>query len=229
VLYAEEVTRYDEGLPQFIPEFVMAQLESDRALALLPSPTVRHLVILLMETGMRGGDAGELAYNPMIEDSVGWPCLRFANRKVRDEQLIPLSARAETIRFNRPTCSTAARRFTMAFPGIAATSRRQGLRHGTCPASSVDGRNARRARFAGQRARARSTSFVTPGDPAHQRRRPPTRHPTASATPASHDRGTPRSTTTPSVTPRPVLPSTRQHRRRGLATTTTPSPPTPNG
>jgi len=99
VLYAEEVTRVDEGLPQFIPEFVMAQLESDRAIALLPSPTARHLVVLLMETGMRGGDAAELAYNPMIEDSVGWPCLRFANSKVRDEQLIPLSARAaETIR-----------------------------------------------------------------------------------------------------------------------------------
>jgi hypothetical protein len=30
----------------------------------------------------------------MIEDSVGWPCLRFANTKVGTEQLIPLSAKA---------------------------------------------------------------------------------------------------------------------------------------
>jgi len=56
-------------------------------------------VILLMETGIRGGDACVLAFNPMIEDSAGWPCLRFDNAKVQTEQLIPLSAKAaDTIR-----------------------------------------------------------------------------------------------------------------------------------
>ena len=30
----------------------------------------------------------------MVDDSVGWPCLRFDNPKVRTEQLIPLSAKA---------------------------------------------------------------------------------------------------------------------------------------
>ncbi len=33
-------------------------------------------------------------FNPIIEDSVGWPCLRFANTKGRAEQLIPLSEKA---------------------------------------------------------------------------------------------------------------------------------------
>ena len=72
----------------------MNQLESEANLARLTNPTVRHLVVLLMETGMRGGDACGLAFNPIIEDSVGWPCLRFANAKGRTEQLIPLSAKA---------------------------------------------------------------------------------------------------------------------------------------
>ena len=35
----------------------MNQLESDANLARLRNPTVRHLVVLLMETGLRGGDA----------------------------------------------------------------------------------------------------------------------------------------------------------------------------
>jgi len=99
VIYEEEVSRPADALPRFIPEFVMAQLESEENLARIPNPTARHLVIVLMETGMRGGDACELAFNPIVEDSVGWPCLRFANSKVSTEQLIPLSAKAaETIR-----------------------------------------------------------------------------------------------------------------------------------
>ena len=67
-------------MPQFIPEYVMNQLESEENLAKLPSPpTVRNLVVLLIETGLRGGDACVLPFNPIITDSVGWPCLRFDN------------------------------------------------------------------------------------------------------------------------------------------------------
>ena len=99
VIYEEEVTRPADELPKFIPEFVMAQLEDPANLTQIANPTVRHLVIVLMETGMRGGDASALEFNPIINDSTGWPCLRFANSKVATEQLIPLSARAaDTIR-----------------------------------------------------------------------------------------------------------------------------------
>jgi len=94
VIYEEEVSRPADHLPRFIPEFVMNQLESDHNLARLRNPTVRHLVVLLMETGLRGGDACALPFNPIIEDSVGWPCLRFDDAKVKTEQLIPLSEKA---------------------------------------------------------------------------------------------------------------------------------------
>lgn len=91
--------RLDEPLPRFVPEFVMAQLESPAHLARLDDPTIRHLLIVLIETGLRITDACRLPFNPVIDDSVGWPCLRFYNAKMRAEQLIPLSARAsETIR-----------------------------------------------------------------------------------------------------------------------------------
>jgi integrase len=99
MIYEEEVTRPADELPKFIPEFVMAQLEDPANLALLPCVSARHMVVLLMETGMRGGDASVLEFNPIINDSTGWPCLRFANSKVAIEQLIPLSAKAaDTIR-----------------------------------------------------------------------------------------------------------------------------------
>ena len=99
VIYEEEVSRPADQLPKFISEFVMAQLESEANLARIDNPSVRHLIIVLIETGIRGGDATSLPFNPIITDSTGWPCLRFDNVKVGIEQLIPLSAKAaDTIR-----------------------------------------------------------------------------------------------------------------------------------
>ena len=72
----------------------MAQLESGQALAKIPYTTTRHLVVVVIETGLRGGDACNLPFNPVLADSSGWPCLRFEAVKVRAEQLIPLSAKA---------------------------------------------------------------------------------------------------------------------------------------
>ena len=94
VIYAEELPYHHDQVARFIPEFVMAQLESPAALDQLPFTTTRNLVVVLIETGLRGGDACGLAFSPTLEDSAGWPCLRFEAVKVRAEQLIPLSAKA---------------------------------------------------------------------------------------------------------------------------------------
>ena len=93
-LYADDLPKRPKGLPRFVPEDQMAQLESEEALAKLPDPTTRHLVIVLIETGLRSGDACRLRVDCLVADSVGWPCLQFFNTKVAAEQLIPLSARA---------------------------------------------------------------------------------------------------------------------------------------
>jgi integrase len=94
VIYVEELPHHHDQVARFIPEFVMTQLESDAALARLPFTTTRNLVVVLIETGLRGGDACTLPFSPTLDDSAGWPCLRFEAVKVRAEQLIPLSARA---------------------------------------------------------------------------------------------------------------------------------------
>ena len=97
VIYEEELPDRGDEMPRFVPEFVMAQLESEANLARLLPITTRHLVVLIIETGLRIGDACTLAFNPVIEDSSGWPCLSFHNLKVRADQLIPLSAKAADV------------------------------------------------------------------------------------------------------------------------------------
>jgi site-specific recombinase XerD len=93
-IYVEELPFHHDQIARFIPEFVMAQLESGQALAKIPHTTTRHLIVVLIETGLRGGDACNLSSDPVLTDSSGWPCLRFEAIKVRSEQLIPLSAKA---------------------------------------------------------------------------------------------------------------------------------------
>jgi integrase len=94
VIYHDDLPRRPAGLPRFVAEDVMAQLESETALARLPDPTTRHLMVVLIETGLRAGDACRLGVDCLVPDSVGWPCLRFTNTKVCAEQLIPLTAKA---------------------------------------------------------------------------------------------------------------------------------------
>lgn len=93
VLYADEVRSPRGSLPRFIPEFVMAQLESEANLTQL-RPSHRDLLVLLSETGLRSEDGCSLPFNPVVTDSAGWPCLRFHSRKMRSEHLLPLSPSA---------------------------------------------------------------------------------------------------------------------------------------
>ncbi|MBW3579080.1 MAG: site-specific integrase [Actinobacteria bacterium] len=98
-VYLDELPPRPRELPRFIDEFVMTQLEDPDNLALLPDDTTRNLLVVIIETGLRITDACRLPFNPIIDDSVGWPCLRYMNTKMRAEQLVPLSAAAaEAIR-----------------------------------------------------------------------------------------------------------------------------------
>ncbi len=66
---------------------------------MLPDATTRALVTVIMETSLRANDACSLPFNPIIDHSARWPCLRYLNTKMATEQLVPLSAAAaEAIR-----------------------------------------------------------------------------------------------------------------------------------
>jgi integrase len=94
VVYREDLPRREPAVPRFIDEAAMAQLESDNALAQLPDTSTRHLVVVLIETGLRLGDACLLDFDCVMVDSASWPCLRYHNSKVTTECLMPLSALA---------------------------------------------------------------------------------------------------------------------------------------
>jgi len=93
VVYHDEVRARCSYVPRFLPEVVMAQVESDANLSRL-RPDYRHLVVVLTETGLRSGDALALPFDPVVADSSGWPCLRFYAHKTRTENVVPLSERA---------------------------------------------------------------------------------------------------------------------------------------
>jgi integrase len=96
VIYHDEVgSRRRPSVPRFIPEFVMAQLESEANLDQL-LPHYRHLVVVITETGLRAGDACSLSTDALVADTAGWPCLRFEAHKMRAEQIVPLSDKAVT-------------------------------------------------------------------------------------------------------------------------------------
>jgi integrase len=93
-IYSDDLPSRPRPLPRYISEAVMAQLESPEHLDQLPDHTTRALVVVLIETGLRANDACQLAFDALVPDSGGGPCLRFLNAKMGAEQLVPLSAKA---------------------------------------------------------------------------------------------------------------------------------------
>ncbi|MGH3401712.1 MAG: tyrosine-type recombinase/integrase [Streptosporangiaceae bacterium] len=106
VIYLDELFSRKRPLPRFLPEPVMARLESDASLARLAVP-YRNLVVLITETGLRAGDACTLPSDALITDSSDWPCLRVHVSKMRAEHLLPRSTRAaDAVRAQRAQLAT---------------------------------------------------------------------------------------------------------------------------
>ncbi|HUR18633.1 MAG TPA: tyrosine-type recombinase/integrase [Acidimicrobiales bacterium] len=100
----------------------MAQLENDDNLAVL-DPSARHLIVVVMETGLRANDACQLPFNPLLEDRAGWPCLRSHSRKVNNDQVVPLPGRAPVaIRDQQAVVSAALPTSPWLFPGPTSTT-----------------------------------------------------------------------------------------------------------
>ena len=93
-IYNDDLPGRPRPLPRYISEAVMAQVELPENLDQLPDHTTRALVVVLIETGLRANDACQLAFDALVADSGGGPCLRFVNAKMGAEQLVPLSAKA---------------------------------------------------------------------------------------------------------------------------------------
>ena len=90
-----ELPRQVESKPRFISEFVMAQLESERALNEIRRPDMRTAIEIIMSVGMRMGHTLQLRYQCLVElpRQSGPPAfaVEFWDSKARKWQLLPIA------------------------------------------------------------------------------------------------------------------------------------------
>lgn len=94
-LYDEDFPKRTPLAPRGIAEFVMVQLESPGNLDKLTDPRWRLLIPLLMETGLRITDALHLGQDCIVRDHQNAPYLRYYNRKMKREALVPITEQLE--------------------------------------------------------------------------------------------------------------------------------------
>ena len=89
--YTEDAPARSTLPPRALSAIVMAQLEDAANLDKLTDPRWRLLFPLLMETGLRINDALHLAQDCVTFDRHQAPYLRYYNRKMKREALVPIS------------------------------------------------------------------------------------------------------------------------------------------
>ncbi|MZG15935.1 tyrosine-type recombinase/integrase [Streptomyces sp. SID5914] len=93
--YPEDLGKTPSRLPRALAEHVMAQLEQSANLDRWTTPDARLLTVILMGCGLRVGDACQLAFDCIVRDGQGAPYLRYANRKMKREALVPIDETLE--------------------------------------------------------------------------------------------------------------------------------------
>lgn len=90
-IYSDDIPATTALLPRGLSEYVLAQLEAPHNLDKLTDPRWRLMFPLLMESGLRSNDALHLGQDCLIRDGDGAPYLRYLNRKMKREALVPIS------------------------------------------------------------------------------------------------------------------------------------------
>ena len=88
--YRGEVPVTTKPLPRAIDEYVMRQIEDPQNIARLPNPTTRHVVTVLIKTGLRTIDATRLPFDPVRFDAAGAPVLLYYNHKLKRDAARPI-------------------------------------------------------------------------------------------------------------------------------------------
>ena len=89
-LHPEDFPRKTAMGSRFLSEFVMAQLEDEANLARMPQGHYELITRVIIGTGLRQGDARQLAFDCLIRDPVGAPYLRYTNHKMKREAVVPI-------------------------------------------------------------------------------------------------------------------------------------------
>ena len=73
----------------------MAQVEQPANLDRWHNPEGRLLTLILMRCGLRVGDATKIGLDCVVRDADGAPYLRYSNRKMKREALVPIDEELE--------------------------------------------------------------------------------------------------------------------------------------
>ncbi|WP_414945564.1 tyrosine-type recombinase/integrase [Amycolatopsis sp. cmx-11-32] len=93
--YPDDFPKPEKRLPRGLAEHIMAQVERSANLDRWHNPESRLLTVLLMRCGLRVGDASRIAFDCVVRDGDGAPYLRYTNRKMKREALVPIDEEVE--------------------------------------------------------------------------------------------------------------------------------------
>ncbi len=93
--YPDDFPKPDKRLPRGLAEHIMAQVEQPANLDQWSSSGSRLLTVVLMRCGLRVGDATKIAFDCVVRDGDGAPYLRYVNRKMKREALVPIDEEVE--------------------------------------------------------------------------------------------------------------------------------------
>jgi integrase len=91
MIFREDYPRKPARLPRALAEHIMAQVEDPANLRRCADPAVRLVTVILIQCGLRSGDALKLPREGCIaRDPDGAPYLRYYNHKMKREALVPV-------------------------------------------------------------------------------------------------------------------------------------------
>lgn len=93
--YPDDYPKPEKRLPRGLAEHIMAQVEQPVNLDRWHSPESRLLTVILIRCGLRVGDATKIALDCVVRDGDGAPYLRYTNRKMKREALVPIDEEVE--------------------------------------------------------------------------------------------------------------------------------------
>jgi integrase len=91
VVFSEDFPRlHGTGPGRALTDYVVAQIESDEALARLTHPDHQLMTRIMIRCGLRSGDCRLLGFDCLVHDGEGHPYLQYLNHKMKRTAFMPL-------------------------------------------------------------------------------------------------------------------------------------------
>ena len=97
MIFPEDYPRQGPRLPRALAGHVMTQVEDPANLDRWDSPAYRLITLILIRCGLRITDVTAIPADCTVRDADGAPYLRYYNRKMKREALVPIDDELESL------------------------------------------------------------------------------------------------------------------------------------